>query len=601
MAEAARTDPVTRKRREAVETFLASMVKGSRTIVLYAQGHALIPQMVERVRVLLLAAVGEEPNIQLDVKAKQVLFEEEPLTEAPEVVSFAMTLHNLGIGNAVLTSRVSTEGLEQFMRLLTWKADEKRTLSDLQKAVQEVRIDGLQLISIMSFVVTGEQEESVARPGQLSEEELQALEAAATVPDFLHILLRRNELLTSREAEQLSAVFDQVLSGDLAWEDFEVQMPWALYDPRVRARWDAFRGALAARTKWTHSLLVSAMGLADKADRAALADHHTHDGPTSAEHALKSVHALLDRPVGERQPKFALQAYRRLLEDMARSGRLGAVLAEYRLWRERGGDPRWGAYLAALHADLQRLLPTPMIAEALVRRLGEKGGEAGVADELREFAASLGPEVMPLLVDEMRRLTDKAAQKGLGSLLAQLARTLGSGAVAEALKDEDYYVVIQALAILDEVGGPELSARTAPLLRHGHPKVRALAIRMLGKIGGPVSAKELAAAVSSGEHPDEARLAAQTLSLIMNVEADKLLLAAYRANDNYETRVAVAVALSRCPTLEVEAFLVSITSQSFKEWLKGLFGRFTGAPKDLREAALHSLEEIRKELHGKKG
>mgnify|MGYP001582957762 FL=1 len=87
----------------------------------------------------------------------------------------------------------------------------------------------------------------------------------------------------------------------------------------------------------------------------------------------------------------------------------------------------------------------------------------------------------------------------------------------------------------------------------------------------------------------------------MAVEAEKLLLAAYRANDNYETRVAVAVALSRCPTAEVETFLVSITRQSFKEWLKGLFGRFTGAPKDLREAALHSLEEIRKELHGKKG
>jgi len=600
VAEAARTDPITRRRREAVETFLASMVKGSRTIILYAHGHALIPQVVERIRGLLLTAVGEEPNIQLDVKAKQILFEEEPLTEVPEVVSFAMSLHNLGIGNAVLTSRVSADGLEQFMRLLTWKADDKRTLSDLQKAAQDVRIDGLQLISIMSFVVTGEQEESVARPGQLSEEELQALEAAATVPDFLHILLRRNEVLTSRESEQLSAVFDQALAGDLAWEDFEVQMPWALYDPRVRARWDFFRSALASRTKWTRDLLVSAMALADKADRAALADHHTHDGHTSADHALKAVHALLDKPVGERQPRFALQAYRRLLEDMARAGRLEGILAEYRKWKERGEDPHWGAYLAALHADLERILPTAPVAEALVRRLGEKGGDAGVADELRAFATSLGPEVMPLLVDEMRRLTDKTAQKGLASLLAQLSRVLGVGAVAEALKDEDYYVVIQALTILEEVGGPELPARTVPLLRHGHAKVRALSIRMLGKAGGAKGAQALAAAVSSGEHPDEARLAAQTLSLIMNVEADKLLLAAYRANENYETRVAVAVALSRCPTAEVEAFLVSITKQSFKEWVKGMVGRFTGAPKDLREAALHSLEEVRKELHGTK-
>jgi hypothetical protein len=601
VADAIRQDPVTRRRREAVETFLASMVKGSRTIILYAHGHALIPQVVERVRGLLLAAVGEEPNIQLDVKAKLVLFEEEPLTELPELVSFAMSLHTLGIGNIILTSRVSTDGLEQLMRLLTWKADDKRTLTDLQKAAQDVRIDGLQLISLMSFVVTGEQEESVQRPGQLSEEELQALERAATLPDFLHILLRRNELLTSREAEQLSALFDQTLGGDLAAEDFEEQMPWPLYDPRVRARWDAYRGALAGRTRWTRELLVSAMALADRADRAALADHHTHDALSSAEHALGAVRQVLDKPVGERQPKFALQAYRRLLEDMARSGRLGGLLSEYRMWKQRGGDPHWGAYLSALQADVGEILVGPAVAEAAVRRLAENLDRAKELEELRDFLLTCGAGMMPLLVDEMRRVTDKTAQKGLASLLAQLARHLGAGAVVEALKDEDYFVVIQALAILDEVGGPNLPDRAAPLVVHGHAKVRAAAIRILGKAGGPKAAVALASAVASGAHPDEARLAAQTLSLINNVGSDRLLLDAYRANADYDTRVAIAVSLSRCASDEVEAFLVSITRQTFVEWLKGLLGRFTGAPKDLREAALHSLAEVRKELHGKKG
>ncbi|TBR22224.1 HEAT repeat domain-containing protein [bacterium] len=601
MADATRSDLLTRKRREAVETFLASMVKSSRTIILYAHGHTLIPQMVERVRGLLLAAVGEEPNIQLDVKAKQVLFEEEPLTENSDVVSFAVSLHTLGIGNVILTSRVSTDGLEQLMRLLTWKPDEKRSLSDLQKAVQDVRIDGLQLISIMSFVVTGEQEESVARPGQLSEEELQALERADTLPDFLHILLRRNELLTSREAEQLSAVFDQALAGELAVEDFEAQMPWALYDPRVRARWDAFRAELSGRTKWTRSLLVSALALTDKAERAALAEHHTHDASASAEHALTAVHALLDKPVGERQPRFALQAYKRLLTDMARGGRLGPLLAEYRLWKERGADPQWGSYLSALQPDVEHMLATPAVASAAVGRLAENLERANVLSELRDFLQSCGPGVMPLLVDEMRRVSDKAAQKGLGSMLAQLARHLGAGALAEALKDEDYFVVLQALAVIDEVGGPNLPDRAAPLIVHGHAKVRAAAIRVLGKAGGPKSAVALAAAISSGAHPEEARLAAQTLSLIVNAGADRLLLDAYQANDSYETRVAVAISLGRCPTPEVEAFLLSITKQTFVEWLKGLLGRFTGKPKDLREAALHSLAEVRKDLHGKKG
>lgn len=600
MAEATR-DPVQRKRREALETFLAALVKGSRTIILYAHGHALIPQVVERVRQLLLNAVGEEPNLQVDVKAKQLLFEEEPLADLPELVQLAVGLHTLGIGNLVLTARVSAEGLEELMRLLTWKADEKRTLSDLQKAVQEVRIDGLQLISIMSFVVTGEQEESFQRPGQLSEEELQALERCPTLPDFLHVLLRRNELLTSREAEQLSALFDSTLAGDTAAEDFEAQMPWDLYDPRVRARWDAHRGAVAGEPRWTRDLLVTSLSVVDRAERAALSDHHAHDASASAEHALSGVRALLDRPVGERQPKFAVQAYRRLLEDMARAGRLEALLREYRHWKDRASDARWAAYLAALRPEFERFGPTPAVAEALVRRLAEAGGDAGALDELRDFAASLGSELMPRLVDEMRRATDKEAQKRLGALLAQLCRRFGTDAVAAALQDEDYFVVVQALAILDEVGGPGLVARAAPLVSHGHPKVRTAAVRLLGKSGGEAAAKALAGLVASGEHPDEARLAAQTLSLIVDAGADRLLMDAYRANDTYDTRVAVATALSRCPTREVEAFLVAITSQSFLEWLKGLFGRFTGAPKDLREAALHALADVRKELHGQKG
>ncbi|MBI3298091.1 MAG: HEAT repeat domain-containing protein [Elusimicrobia bacterium] len=160
---------------------------------------------------------------------------------------------------------------------------------------------------------------------------------------------------------------------------------------------------------------------------------------------------------------------------------------------------------------------------------------------------------------------------------------------------------MQALAILDEVGGPELVARAAPLLRHGHAKVRTAAIRVLGKAGGEEAAKALAAAIASGDHGDEAKLAATSLSLITGVEADKKLLAAYRANDSYETRVAIVTALSRCGTHEVEAFLVAVTKQTFMEWLKGLFGWLTGAPKDLREAALHALEDVRKELRGAKG
>ncbi|MBI2361808.1 MAG: HEAT repeat domain-containing protein [Elusimicrobia bacterium] len=595
------SDPAARKRREAIETLIAALVKSSRTIILYKPGHTLIGQVVERVLGMLRGAVGDEPNIQLDIKAKQVLVDEEPLTELPELVSFAVSLHTLGIGQVLLTARLGPEGLEQFMRILTWKADEKRTLSDLQKAVAETRIDGLQIISIMSFIVTGEEEEVVQKIGQLSEEELLALEAARTLPDFLHLLLRQNERLTSREADQLTALFDGALEGLSAVEDLEAQVPWSLYDARVRARWDGLRADLAGRTLWTRAPLVSELSLLDRGDRAFLAGHASHDAGASARHALSSVHALLDSPVGERQPRFALQAYVRLLDDMSRAGNVEGLLGEFGLWRSKSSDPRWGAHLAALRPQVEGVVPRAAVAEGMVRRLSERGAEAGVTEELRDFALSLGPAVMPLLVDELRRTTDKSAQKALSALLAALSHTLGAGAVAEALGDEDYFVVLQALAILDEIGYPQLSEKAAPLLRHPHPKTRSAVVRALGRSGTLPSAIALGAFIGEGEFPEEARLGAMALSQMQGVEAGKLLVAAYGANEDYETRVAIATSLSRQAGPEVESFLESITRQTFRQWLKGLFGRLTGAPRDLREAALRSLAEVRKELHGAKG
>lgn len=601
MEEIAHNDPVARKRREGVETFLSTLVKGSRTIILYKPGHSIIGQVVERVLGLLRTAVGEEPNIQLDIKAKQILAGDEPLADLPELTSFAIAMHNLGIGQVLLTARVGAEGLEQFMRILTWKADEKRTLSDLQKTVTETRIDGLQLITLLNFVVTGEQEEDTQKPGELSEAELCALEGMLTLPDFLHLLLRQNERLSSREAEQLTALFDTALDGSLPWEDFEAQMPWNLYHGRVRACWDRMRADISGREKWTRGTLISDLSLSSKADIAARADHHTHDAEASAAHSLATAHTLLDKPVGERQPRFAQQVYRRLLEDMSRAGRLEHLLGEFRIWKAKAADPRWGAYLATLHPELERLLPTAPVAAEVARRLAEKGGDMAAVDELREFAFSIGPEVMPLLVDELRRVTDKDAQKGLCAFLSQLARRLGAGAVAAALNDEDYFIVLQAAAVLEEIAYPDLTAKAVLLLGHGHPKVRGTAVRILGRVGGLKGAIALGTFISSGTHPEEAKLAATTLSHMQDVAADKLLLNAYRTNEDYDTRLALATALGRQPTPEVEAFLVTITKQSFREWVKGLIGRFSGAPKDLREAALHSLELVRQELHGKKG
>ncbi|MFA5141228.1 MAG: HEAT repeat domain-containing protein [Elusimicrobiota bacterium] len=572
----------------AIEAFLGALVKGAKTVSLYKEGHPLIQQVVGRVNGVLKAAVGQDPNLTLDIKAKSVLIEESPLAETPETAFFASSLHLLGVGQILFSARLSDEGLLQFMRLLVAKPESGKTLTDLQKAVQDVRIDGLQMSFILSFVVTGEQQEDARQAGQLTEEQIQAFMRAPTLPDLLLLLYKQNEPLTNKEAESITALLGSVLGQEIPREEFQEKMPWSRYDPRIRACWDRLLGEAQAADGGRRETLVSELSLLSSADAASMRSPRVHEAAAAFQYSLDQLHALIANPAGDRQPKFAALAYMRLLADLARRGDAGRLFAESELWQRLEADPLWSAHMLTLKKDIQERLPTPAVAEGVGARIASVVPQSEEFKRMLGFCAALGPKMAPGLLECLRKAPDRSAREKLCSFLAALSRSTGPDALIAGLADEDYFMVVNIIGILTEMGLPDLVNHLGPLLRHRHPKVRAAAVRGLGRSGGACAAEALAAFILAGIHPEEERLAVTTLSLLTEPGVDAMLIAAFERNKDYETRVGIVTALGRLPGPRTKEFLEAVARQSWYEWL-------TGLNKSLRLAARASLKQISRE------
>jgi len=579
-----------RKIRTAAEAFLGSLVKGAKTVSLYKEGHSMIMQVVSRVNLLLKAAIGEEPNLTLELKAKSVLFDDEPLTDSEEMVFFAQALHTLGIGQVLFTSLLSDEGLLEFMKMLVWKADEERSLTDLQKLAQTVRIDGMQLVSILSFVVTGEDDEQQQKPGELTEEQVLAFIAARNIPDFLYLLYKQNEPLLSKEAETVTVLLDQVIHRDIAVEDFEEKMPWDCYDPRIRQRWDAFRQDLSSRKKWFRDPLNSLLSVTARQEMEFLKDHNVHEAAEAFQFARTQVHHILENPVGEKQPQFALQSYSRLLSDMGRTGSLDTLLAECELWRRMAGDARWASYLAVLKKVVQEKIPTQAVAGSVVERLSEVGVEGEKFQGLRDFILTIGRGIMPHLMEQLRGARDREARQRLAALLTEVCRHFGVDELVKALDDEDYFLVMQVIGVLGDLALPETTKHVRPMLDHKHAKVRATAVRTLTKFGGEHAVNAVFRYVASCRDPEEAKPAVTAFSLMREPRVGAKLIEAYNANPNYAIRVGILTALGRHPSPETLAFLAELPTG-------GWWDRLLGRNKELRAAAKASLNQVAEEMN----
>ena len=499
MAEHTAEQQASRQKLASVEVLIGSLATSAKTTSLYKAGHPIILQLAERVTQVLLKTLGQETTLVLDVKAKIITVDEVELTDSPDVTAFAVALHTLGIGQLLLTNRLTKEGMVEFLKILVAKPDEKTTLSDIQKSVQEVRIDGLQMTFILNFVVTGEQEEKHEMPGQLSEAQVEAFARAKTLPDFLGLLFQQNEGLQGKEAEEVTELLDSCRNRELPLEEFEAAMPWSCYDPRIRARFEEFsalvrrpprwqgrpRTAAKGRPGWDRPTVVSWAGVMLKADRDSLGVHQTHEKNAAMLWSLAKAQAMLAAPEDDRKPKYVIEAYGRLLMELGRDGQNESLMKEHERWTLMARDARLTAFLPLLRKLIEEKIASPAVAERIVAHLAALEKDSDAFAKVAEFLVFLGEGVMPMLLGEMQKVQDKSHRAKLCALLAALGRRFGTKALRAALGHEDWFIIVNVIGVLADIGGEENLDALVPLIGHSHHKVREAAAKILGKTGGP--------------------------------------------------------------------------------------------------------------------
>lgn len=588
MPDATDDQPRTRAFQMALDALVPALAKSAKNQALYKDGHATGVSIAERALDLLLKTMGDRATLVLEVKAKSFVHEERELASSPETAGMASALHTLGVGQLLFTNRVTREGMDRFFKILLLKPDAKTSLTDLQKQVQAERIDGLQMTFILDFVVTGEREEEDQPPGRLSEEQVQAFLRARTLPDLLTLLLRQNEPLRGKAAEAVDSLLASVLERDAPLEDLEEGMPWDLYDPRLRARIAELAAAAREGTRERDALLSWA-SVHDRADRVALREHAAHETYQAAAWCLDRVHQRLERPANAHQPKFAVAAYGRLIGDLGRGGSLDALLAEFARWKAMSADAAWAPHWPALRAVIDGSVTGPALAQRVVERVATLAPAQPGFERVVELLLFLGEPVMPLLLEQLPRVQDKAHRAALCALLAVAARSLGAKALLAALKDPDYFVVLNVAGILTQLGADAHAAPLAALLKHAHPKVREASWRALAKSAAAPAMKGLFDYVAAGE-PEETEKAVIAMSLAPRNGLAEGFIAAFRLTAHERTRVSLVVALGRCPGAATVPFL---KEQVRRTWYEVM----TGRRKDVSAAAKGALETLRKDGH----
>lgn len=576
------------RKKAAVAVFIASLATGAKTGGLYKAGHGTILQIAERLIGLLKKTLGQETTLTLDIKAKTAVLDGSELEPSAEITAFCSALHTLGIGQLLLTDRLTSEGMVDFFKVLTAKPDEKTSLADLQKGAQALRIDGLQMIFILNFVVTGEEEVKEQKPGRLSEEQILSYLQAKTLPDFLSLLLHQNEDLLGKEAEAVTDLLEGVLYREIAGEDFETRFDWGAYDPRIKARWTSFRRPAERRDRGS---LVTWASVHDKEELAQLHSHPSLERAEAVGTSLEHVLLIMSRPGEDRQLKYALYAYVRLLTELGRDGRVERLLEEHERWERMAEDPKTAELFGALLKPLQEGIPTPAFAQRFADAFAKLAADAERVEKCVRFISFFGSAVVPLLLEELRAMQDKDQRALFSRFLASVGKSVGRDPFIGALRDDDWLLVVAVVWILAEMGAQENNRYFIPLLKHGHRRVREAAMKALVRSATPAAIAALAGYVATREDAEEASKAVIALSLMSASGVDVQLIGAFPKARLYHTQVGIATALGRFPGPEAERFLKATAKRSLIELI-------TGRNKDLRLAARHSLERLKPEGKG---
>ncbi|MBI3553067.1 MAG: HEAT repeat domain-containing protein [Elusimicrobia bacterium] len=585
-------------KKTAASAFIASLMASAKTAGLYKQGHPTIMAISDRIVALLLKTLGQETTLTLEVKAKTVAIDDSDLEATPEITAFAAALHTLGIGQLLFTNRMTKEGMYEFFRVLISKPEGTSSLTDLQKATQAIRIDGLQMVFILSFVVTGESEKKEQPPEQLSEEQIAAFLKAETLPDYITLLVKQSEPLHGKEAEAVTGLLDSLLYREISADAFEAAMPWSLYDPRIQQRWEVFKSKLAfqpkargaARQKWSRAGIISWSAVFEDWDLAALKDHHVHEKKDALRWSLTRVTAIMDKAASPAHQKYALLAYTRLLKEFGHDGDIATMLAEYDRWKVMAASEALASLYGELQKQIKEKVLTPSMIEQFVSQLAKVSESSPQFEKMVDFALYFGEPIVPPILENLRAVQDKDHRRKVCALLVGLGKALGDKTLLPALKDEDWFLVSNVLDVLSELGDAKNTRHAGPLLKHGNRKVREAAAKFLLKFGGEAAVEALTDFIAEGRHPEEIPKAVISLSQLNQPGLDRKLVAAFRKTQCYESKVAIARALSRFGGPAAVELLVETARRSWYEILSGL-------NKELREAAKHSLEQLRKEGH----
>lgn len=574
----------------AIETFIGSLMPSAKMMSLYKPGHPAILPITERVKNVLMKALGPDTTLVVDIKGKNVSVEEINLAETKDINLLATTLHTFGIGQVLFTNRVTGEGMYEFLKVLLLKASENNSLTQIQQELQKLKIPGLQMSFVVSVVDAGNTRLEDQKPGQLSEEQIAAFTRAETVQDFLFLLLRQNEALTGKAAEAVTAALDNTLNREMSLEQFQAAMLWDHYDPRIRACWYRFMQTHhwppkdrknKSLQKLDRKSVISQAGLFLNADLEALKVRTTQDKPRAIRFALETVHGVLQKPSVPVQARLALMAYGRLLTELGGDGDIQSLFAEFRKWQQ----PK--PYSEIILKILEEKVASPVLAKNITAYLASQQEKTAGFAEVENFVAVLGIKNIHLFLEELRELEDIHGRRKLCLLLTAVCKRLRSiQPLVPALADPDWFLVRNVVMILGDVNFPETAQLVAPALRHEHPKVREAAVRSLGKAGGPAAVDALASFILKWDNREETFMAITALSFLTQPGIEEKLIEIYNKVDHYETRVAIAAAFSRLVTPPSLKFLAVISKRSILELI-------TGANKVLRSTARDSFEKVK--------
>ncbi len=145
-----------------------------------------------------------------------------------------------------------------------------------------------------------------------------------------------------------------------------------------------------------------------------------------------------------------------------------------------------------------RQIGTREMLDFLTGKLASSGVNPQISQRVQNLLPFLGEPAAHYVADRLAEEDDARARKRLARTLVRFERA-ALPALSRLLKDERWYVVRNAVAILGEIRDPERISQLAVLMAHDDLRVRREAVRALTRIGSDDAMEVLLVAMEEGD------------------------------------------------------------------------------------------------------